>query len=210
MQEIVMPFDGNRVEVIKDEQGNAWVSVRSVCLGIGVDNKTQRRKIENNPTFSWGHMTSTGPDGKNYSMFCISLSHLNLWLGSINPSRTQEPMRSSLIAYQHECAEVLFKHFMPRGEIDIEKFMERFTLELKAINAKLDHLSGITDTVFGNDKDEIANLIETCARTYQVDGRTIWGWIQTNCDVGSYKRQNNRIKNYLKNLLGEGLKLVKD
>jgi len=206
MQEIVMPFDGNRVEVIKDEQGNAWVSVRSVCLGIGVDNKTQRRKIENNPTFNRGHMTSVAADGKNRIVFCISLSHLNLWLGSINPSRTQEPMRSSLIAYQRECAEVLFKHFMPRGEVDLEPLMAKIT----AVHDEVVFIRGATEAIFGDDKEEINRLVRGVSAMYRVDGRTVWGWIQTECDVASYKRQNNRVKNYLKNLLGEGLKIVKE
>jgi hypothetical protein len=53
-------------------------------------------------------------------------------------------------------------------------------------------------------------LVNQVAEEHGVDGRTVWGWIQTECDVASYKKQNLRIKNFLRNKLGKGIKLVKD
>jgi hypothetical protein len=207
MQEIVMPFDSKLVEVVRDDQGTPWVSVRSICNNIGVDSKNQIEKLKTNPTYKGVsyHLPSAGGPQATY---CLPLSQLNLWLGGINPMKTKEPVRSNLIAYQRECAEILYKHFMPRGEADLSQFMSQFTEFSKEINAKLDHMMGATQAVFGNDEPEITDLVKQVADKYKVDGRTIWGWIQTDCDVGSYKKQNLKIKNYLKNKLGIGLQLV--
>jgi hypothetical protein len=203
MHEIVMPFDSRVVEVVKDAEGNPWVSVRSICNNIGVDSPTQIGKLKRNPTYK-GVAYPIPSAGGPQEAYCIPLGQLNLWLGSINPAKTMEPVKSNLIAYQRECAEVLYKHFMPRGEVDLQPLMDRFD----KLDAKLDELNCVKETVFGNDEPEITELVKQVSEKYKVDGRTVWGWIQTDCDVGSYKKQNIKIKNYLKNKLGIGLQLV--
>jgi hypothetical protein len=204
MQEIVMPFDSKLVEVVKDDQGVPWVSVRSICNNIGVDSPTQVEKLKKDVRFNRWDMPSTGSDGKQYRMFCIPLEQINGWLFSINPNKVPDTVRPKLIAYQQECFQVLYKHFMPRGEMDLKPLMERFD----KLDAKLDELNCVKETVFGNDEPEITDLVKQVSEKYKVDGRTVWGWIQTDCDVGSYKKQNLKIKNYLKKKLGIGLQLV--
>lgn len=205
MQQIVMPFDGQVIEVIRDECGKPWVSVRSVCQAIGIDVETQRRKLISDTRFRCGHMTAPSIGGMQET-FCIPLEQLNGWLFGINPNKVPEHVRPALVAYQQECFSVLYKHFMPRGEIDLQPFMDRFD----RLDKKLDQLAGIADTVLGDDKDEIQTLVQQVADVHNVDGRTVWGWIQTELDIQSYKRQNRKIINFLKNKLGKGLTLVKE
>ena len=102
--------------------------------------------------------------------------------------------------------DVLYKHFMPRGELDMSGFISRFDL----IDKKLDQLNCVAETVFGDEQKEIQDLVAAVAKLYEVDGRTVWGWVQTECDVSSYKKQNVKVKNFLKNKLGIGIKIVKD
>lgn len=206
MQVEQVSFYGNVIDAVKDEKGELWVSVRSVCEGIGVDHKRQREKIQSDPKFNWGHMSSVAEDGKDREMICIPLNQLNGWLFSINANKVREDIRPKLIQYQQECMDVLYKHFMPRGELDMSGFIARFDL----IDKKLDQLNCVAETVFGNDQEEIQDLVSAVAKKYNVDGRTVWGWVQTECDVASYKRQNLKVKNFLKNKLGLGIKLIKD
>ena len=138
-------------------------------------------------------------------VFCIPLEQLNGWLFSIQPNRVHEDIRPNLIHYQQECFQVLYNHFMPNGVQDLQPFMD----SLNSLHQKIDHIVGATEAIWGDDKDEVQRLINQVAELYQVDGRTVWGWVQTDCDVGSYRRQNRKIINYLKNKLGKGLTVIK-
>jgi len=205
MQQVVMPFDNSVVEVIRNENGEPFVVVKSVCDSIGVAHWKQTDRLKANPTFK-GSTYVVPSAGGPQETYCLPLNQLNLWLGSINPMRTKEPVRSNLITYQRECAEILYRHFMPRGELDLQPLMDRFDM----LDKKIDDLRGIADTVFGDDKTEIQSLVEAVSQMYRVDGRTVWGWIQSELDIQSYKKQNRKIINFLRNKLGKGLTLVKE
>jgi hypothetical protein len=80
--------------------GVRMVAIKPICEHIGIDDKRQRTKIEGDPKFSWGLMSSTGADGKKYEMFCISIEQVNGWLFGINANRVspeskEQPWRSN-------------------------------------------------------------------------------------------------------------------
>lgn len=208
-------FYGNIIEAVRDENGECWVSVRSVCEGIGVDWAGQWRKISSDPKFTCCHMSTHDSIGREQDMVCIPLQQLNGWLFSVNANKVKEDIRPKLLQYQQECMGVLYKHFVPRGEHDLSAFLARFDLidhrleQFDVVNKKLDEMLCISETVFGDDQKEIQDLVAAVAKVYCVDGRTVWGWVQTECDVSSYKKQNQKVKNFLKNKLGLGLSLVK-
>jgi prophage antirepressor-like protein len=69
------------------------------------------------------------------------------------------------------------------------------------LSHKLDDLVCGSKTAYGDDQDQIHGLVAAVAEGYGVDGRTVWGWIQTECDVASYKKQNVKIINFLRSKL---------
>jgi hypothetical protein len=69
-------FYGNNIEAVKDEKGEVWISVRSICEGIGVDPKSQREKIKSDPRYRWGDITSPSSGGPQL-MLCLPLNQLN-------------------------------------------------------------------------------------------------------------------------------------
>lgn len=97
--------------------------------------------------------------------------------------------------------DALYKYFMPNGATDLSALLDRFDL----LDKKMDGMIGVSETVFGDDQKEIQDLVAAVARVHGVDGRTVWGWVQTECDVSSYKKQNLKVKNYLRNKLGSGV-----
>lgn len=198
-------FRTTSIPVVSDSHGKKWVSVRHVCEALGIRNNGQQEKLKSSQEFTCLDICTTGSDGKNYSMFCISADHAHLWVAGISSAKVSPDIREQFIAYKHECANVLRDHFTGRGGdfLGIAQQMQR-------IEQKIGNLAGVADTVFGDEKDEITHLVQAVADKHKVDGRTVWGWVQTNCDVGSYKKQNLKVKNYLKNLLGEGLRIVKE
>lgn len=206
MQVEQISFHGHVIETVKDEKGGLWVSVRSICEGVGIEWARQCQKLSEDPKFNCRHMYTVAGDSRQREMLCISVNQLNGWLFSINPNKVRDDIRPKLLQYQKECMDVLYKHFMPRGEVDMAVFISRFDL----IDKKLDQLNCVAETVFGDDQEEIQDLVNAVAKKYSVDGRTVWGWVQTECEVASYKKQNIKVKNFLKNKLGLGIKIVKD
>jgi len=85
-----------------------WVAVRPICEVLGIDPKRQCQKLQNNPQFSWGHMSSTGNDGKLYDMLCIPVDELGMWLCGINANRTKPDVREKLITFQKKMQIVIY------------------------------------------------------------------------------------------------------
>lgn len=213
MQQVVMPFDGQVIEAVRDEQGTPWVSVRSVCDAIGIQHQRQFEKISSDGRINCRHMYTVAADGKNRETFCIPVEQLNGWLFGINPNKVTDSVRPKLIAYQQECFRVLYNHFMPKGVEDLGSFMNTL-LDVQStvnqMNAKFDYLTGMDLTVFGDDAPIIKDLIDKAAKKMGVTTKDIWGLVRRECDVSSYKMQNRRIINFLRNILGEGLTLAKE
>lgn len=211
MQQVVMPFDGQVIEVVCDEQGTPWVSVRSVCQAIGVAPNNQIEKLKKDDRFDRYDIISPSVGGPQ-NTFCIPVEQLNGWLFSINPNKVSDIVRPKLIAYQQECFRVLYNHFLPKGSESVSSFMSTL-LDVQAtvnqMNAKFDYLTGMDLTVFGDDAPVIKELIDKAAKKRGVTTKDIWGLVRRECDVSSYKMQNRKIINFLKNLLGEGISIVK-
>lgn len=214
MQQVEMPFDGSRVEVIKNEAGEPQVSVRSVCRAIGIDVESQRRKIEKDRRYTCGHITAPSPGGPQ-TVFCLPLSQLNGWLFSINPNKVPDHVRPNLISYQQECFQVLYQHFMPRGELDLQPIMDRLnSIEnvCRGFRDEIDELRATLNLLISEDDEKtIRHLIRRIKDKNNCDGRTIVGKVRATLNVGSiYETPDTRkVINTLKNLLGEGLSLVK-
>ncbi len=66
MQALKAHFLGQEITLV-DHNGVAYVAMREVVMGIGLDWKVQHRKLTSQfDKFSCGHMTTTGKDGKTY------------------------------------------------------------------------------------------------------------------------------------------------
>lgn len=106
-----IPFHGDTLEAVQRD-GKVWVSVKRVCESLGIDLKSQHRKLQ---SCSWAVMvimTTTAPDGQMYETSVIQLDSLPMWLATINVRKVAEDIRPKLTAYQREAAEVLRRHFL--------------------------------------------------------------------------------------------------
>lgn len=113
----LVPFKGGVIEALMHE-GQPYVVVKRTCEDLGIDHDSQRKKLS---SLAWAvavMITATGPDGKRYEMFCVSLDTMLLWLAGINPNKVAAAARPALIAYQMECSKALRAHFFaPRTEL---------------------------------------------------------------------------------------------
>lgn len=111
MQALKAHFLGQEITLV-DHNGVAYVAMREVVMGIGLDWKVQHRKLTSQfDKFSCGHMTTTGKDGKKYEMLCIPIKKLNGWLFSLNPNKVRADLKQRLEEYQEECFLALWDYW---------------------------------------------------------------------------------------------------
>jgi hypothetical protein len=104
-------FKGDTLTTIENG-GMQYVAMRPVVEAIGMDWKSQHRKlVEHREKFNYGDMTTVAADGKLREMGCIPLRKLNGWLFSINPNKVKATIRDKLISYQEECFAVLHDYW---------------------------------------------------------------------------------------------------
>lgn len=104
----------NGVDIITvNKDGETYVPIKPICQALGIDDKTQRDKIQEDEFFAsvGGIIPSTGSDGKRYDMFCIRLRDVYGWLFSVDTNLVAEERRELVEKYQLECYQALYNHF---------------------------------------------------------------------------------------------------
>ena len=107
----VIPFRSAKLLLV-ERDGQPFVPMRPVVEGMGLDWKTQYRKLQGSRFNSvMVLMTTTGADGKRYEMACLPLRKLPGWLMSIHASKVRPDLRDGVIAYQNECDDALWAYW---------------------------------------------------------------------------------------------------
>jgi hypothetical protein len=200
---VVMPFDGKEVLAVKDENGTPWISVRSICEAIGIDWPSQWVKLMADHKYRCCDIP-TPSEGGPQAMVCLPLNQLNGWLFTINANKVREDIKPRLIAYQQECMDVLYKHFMPKGEQDLSTFMEGILgvrTEIKDMNEKLDYIIGVEDLAFGDLAPMVKELINQVAAKYGMSKKAVWGLGRKECDISSYQKGTEKLISFYRRLL---------
>lgn len=114
-------FDGDHL-VLADQNGQPYVVMRPLVTAMGLDWRSQHVKITEKFGAVVVEITTTGADGKRYTMTCLPLRKLPGWLYSLNPGKVAPELRKKIQRYQHECDEVLWNHwtgvYQPRTQAD--------------------------------------------------------------------------------------------
>lgn len=114
---IPVPGTSNPIMAVQHD-GTEWASTKHVCTALGIDRKSQQRKLNEK---SWARgvmMTLTASDGKNYQTHMVDRRTLTMWLATIDTNRVSEAARSTLEAYQLEAANALDSYFHKGGAIN--------------------------------------------------------------------------------------------
>ncbi|HDX1086916.1 phage antirepressor N-terminal domain-containing protein [Pasteurella multocida] len=111
MQALKTDFLGQEITLI-DNNGVAYVAMREVVEGIGLDWTRQSKKLNDySDKFNCRHMTTVAQDGKNREMLCMPIKKLNGWLFSINPNKVRSDLKERLENYQEECFLALWDYW---------------------------------------------------------------------------------------------------
>lgn len=107
----VIPFRSAKLLLV-DFGGQPFVPMKPVVEGMGLDWKTQYRKLQAGRFEStMVMMTIVAEDGKLRDMACMPLRKLAGWLMSIHASKVRPELRDGVIAYQNECDDALWSYW---------------------------------------------------------------------------------------------------
>lgn len=128
-QLVTIPVPGsNRPIMAVQNDGTEWASTKHICTALGIDRKSQQRKLNEKPWARGVMMTLTASDGKNYQTHMVDRRTLTMWLATIDTNRVSEAARSTLEAYQLEAANALDAYFHDGGAINPRAKEERVKL----------------------------------------------------------------------------------
>lgn len=110
---ISVPFHGDTITAIETPDG-VMVAVKPICERLGIDWKSQHRKLASETR--WGMVIMWIPSaGGMQETTCIPVSLLAAWLFTIHPNKVKLEVRKELEQYQAEAAQVLDRHFRLRA-----------------------------------------------------------------------------------------------
>ena len=117
-QLVTIPVPGASSPIMAvQHDGTEWASITHVCDALGIDSKSQRRKIQGK-SWACGVMMTLQVAGQNREVFMVDRRTLTMWLATIDTNRVREAARPTLEAYQLEAANALDAYFHKGGAIN--------------------------------------------------------------------------------------------
>ncbi|MBK1642961.1 hypothetical protein CKO12_14000, partial [Chromatium okenii] len=106
-----VPFR-NTTLFVTDINGQPYTPMKPIVEGMGLDWKSQHKKLTDNQRFATCMVEITIPsNGGLQSMSCMPLRKLPGWMTSIYPNKVRPEIRDNIIAYQNECDDVLWDYW---------------------------------------------------------------------------------------------------
>lgn len=119
-KQVVFYEDEITAVLVNTEQNTEiFVPVKPICDLLGIDWRSQRRRISDDPVLSkkvqgvviMTPPSSDGRGGGEQTALCLPLGYLNGWLFGISASRVKPEIKDRLLVYQENCYNVLAEAF---------------------------------------------------------------------------------------------------
>lgn len=108
---ITLPFHGHPL-VTFEMDGEHHAAMKPIAEGIGLAWHGQFERIKRNPILSEGIRVIRIPsEGGPQEMVSLPLRLLNGWLFGIDVDRVKPELRDTILTYQRECYDVLYRHW---------------------------------------------------------------------------------------------------
>lgn len=137
-QQLISIINSVEISAVTDENHNIFVPVKPICDAIGVAYQTQHLKLQDHeilaPTITLRVMVAA--DGKKREMVCLPLEFVYGWIFTINAKNVSESAHDTVLRYQLECYEALYKHFTGSMQRTIETNNAEIEL-LRQINSAM-------------------------------------------------------------------------
>jgi len=106
-----VPFHEDTIYAV-DHNGEPYTAMRPIIQNMGLDWKNQYNKLlANRERWSVVKITTVADDGKNREVVCIPVRKLAGFLATINHNKVRNELRAKVLAYQHECDDVLWEYW---------------------------------------------------------------------------------------------------
>jgi hypothetical protein len=131
--------------------GKPHIVLRPAIEELGLSYAAQYRKLK---TRSWAvvaQRATTGADGKTYDMKVVPVRTFLMLLATINENNVAEEIRSTLVAFQNETADVIEAYWTQGGAINpraTEDQLDSLVSRAKQQAEVLSVLSGIVDAAW--------------------------------------------------------------
>jgi hypothetical protein len=123
----IVKFNNQQVPVFM--QGDKpFVVMKPICENIGLDWRSQLKRIKRNHILSQGVVMMTTPSQSgDQDYIALPLGLLNGWLMGVDANKVKPEIKDTLVKYQLECYDVLYKHFMPKvvKQIDLGQYVSK-------------------------------------------------------------------------------------
>lgn len=119
-----VPFQGANLIVREGRTpADTMIAMKPLVEGMGLNWETQRQRMTRHPVLKEGTCVIQVPSaGGPQDMLFLPLMRLNFFLATIHPERVaDDAVRERVIAYQTQCADVLFKEFFGKRLAAVEK-----------------------------------------------------------------------------------------
>ena len=98
-----------------------FVAMKPICENIGLQWEAQLKRIKRNHVLNQGMSIMDIPtNGGNQQIVCLPFSMLNVWLMGVDANKVKPEIKDTLVKYQLECYDVLYQHFMPKPQKQID------------------------------------------------------------------------------------------
>jgi len=106
-------FYDDELTAVRANDGQIYVSVRHMCNGLGLDDRSQRRRMKRHTVLKKGFSSGVimTPEGVRRTSSLLRVDLVPLWLTTIDIRRTKEEIQPKLEKYQEEVAKVLWEAF---------------------------------------------------------------------------------------------------
>jgi hypothetical protein len=140
---VQVPFHGATL-LVTDYCGEPYVVMKPIVEGMGLAWQPQHKKL-NDEKERWGCNDILIPTEKGgiQDCLCMPFHQIGAWLMTINSRRVKPAIRDTVIAYQKECAGVLWKYWKEGIAVNPRKFNED-----EVVQASLDEMERMV-RVFG-------------------------------------------------------------
>lgn len=153
----------NNVSIVILDGPQELVPIKPICQILGVDESSQRKKINEDEILSSVAVlsTATGADGKAYQMLCIPRKFVYGWLFTISPKNINPEAAAKLVSYKLACYNALYDNFelkskyieyiaaMRAKEYALQESVRKdFNASKKELEASKDRMRKITEITF--------------------------------------------------------------
>jgi hypothetical protein len=115
LQQHLVPFYGDELVAVQQEDGTICVLFGRLCENLGLDRRGQVRRTQRHSVLDKGLLAlEVQTAGGLQTLQCLKLSLLPLWLSGVQARRVKPELQEKLVRYQEEAADVLWQAFKPQ------------------------------------------------------------------------------------------------